>query len=123
MITRNTSFGFNREAAFASKPRACRQAKELTRPQGHLGPAPSELWSGHPPISPEQRQRFRAAIERYQEQIVAEKKETINPKNKNHQAQVYRHAVRRALLELGLLTTTRRSISSPLKRKLLDKIS
>ncbi len=96
---------------------ARRQANELTRPRGHLGPTPSELWSAHAPISLEQRQRFHAAIERYQEQIVAEKKESFNSKNKNHQAQVYRQAVRRALLDCGLLTITRRSITLPLKRK------
>ena len=34
---------------------ARRQANELTRPQGHLGPTPSELWAGHAAITAEQR--------------------------------------------------------------------
>jgi len=102
---------------------ARQQANELTRPQGHLGPTPIELWSVYIPMSQEQRQRLRTVIERHREQILAAKKQPLNPQNKNQQAQVYRQAVRRALPELGLLAITRRSISPPLKRNKQDKIS
>jgi hypothetical protein len=102
---------------------ARRQANELTRPRGHLGPTPSDLSSRHTPISAEQRAQFRAAFHHHSERILTERKESFDPENKNHQRQVHRQAVRQALLELGLLTTKRRSISLPLKRKKRDKIS
>jgi len=54
---------------------------------------------------------------RHQQQVIAERQDTFNIENKNHQHQVLRQAARRALLELGLLTITRRSIPLPLKRK------
>ena len=41
----------------------------------------------------------------------------IDTKNTTHQRRVRRQAARGALLELGLLTITRRSIPLPLKRK------
>jgi transposase InsO family protein len=100
---------------------ARRQANELTRPQGHLGPTPSELWADHRPVSPEQRRSLHAAIERHRDEIIAAHN-SFDPQNKNHQRQVHRQAVRQALVELGLLTTTRRSISLPLKRKKGAKI-
>ena len=111
--------GWTSEALEAAR----RQANTLTRPQGHLGPTPNDRWSDRASISPEQRTQFHAAVQRHQEAIIAEWKDDFQPENKNHQRQVHRQAVRQALLELGLLTTTRRSISLPLKRKKRDKIS
>jgi nucleoid-associated protein YgaU len=99
------------------------QANELTRPQGHRGPTPSDLWSVRVPIGPEQRKQFLAAVERHRAEILAERKGNLNLKNKNHQRQVQRQAVRRALLECGLLTITWRSVSPPLNPKKRDKIS
>ena len=55
--------------------------------------------------------------------IITEWKENFHPENKNHQRQVRRQVVRQALLEFGLLTTTRRSIFPPLKSKKRAKIS
>ena len=94
----------------------------MTRPQGHLGRTPGELWDDHRPISPDQRSQFRAAVARHRDEIIAAHK-PFDPQNKNHQRQVHRQAVRQALLELGLLTITRRSIPLPLKRKKRAKIS
>ena len=111
--------GWTSEALEAAR----RQANTLTRPQGHLGPTPNDRWSDRASISPEQRTQFHAAVQRHQEAIIAEWKDDFQPENKNHQRQVHRQAVRQALLELGLLTTTRRSISVLLKRKKRDKIS
>jgi transposase InsO family protein len=99
------------------------QANELTRPQGHRGPTPSNLWSTRVPIGPQQRKQFLAAVERHRAEIIAERKSNLNLKNKNHQRQVQRQAVRRALLECGLLTITWRSVSPPLNPKKRDKIS
>jgi transposase InsO family protein len=99
------------------------QANELTRPEGHLGPTPSQRWSARLPVSPAQREKFNQTIACHLQQVIVERKDTFHCQNKNHQHQVLRQAARRALLELGLLTITRRSISLPLKRKKRDKIS
>jgi transposase InsO family protein len=102
---------------------ARRQANELTRPHGHLGPTPTELWASRTPITSEERDQTAAAIEGHRQRILLEWKDHIDPQNKNHQHQVHRQAVRRALLDVGLLTVTRRSISLPLKQKNRDNIS
>lgn len=102
---------------------ARRQANRLARPQGHRNPTPAERWDARTPVPPAQRQQFRAAIERHQQQIIAARKVDYDPNNKNHQNQVLRQAVRQTLLEFGLLTITWRSIPLPLKRKKRAKIS
>ena len=70
---------------------ARRQANELTRPEGHLGPTPSQRWAARTPISPAQRQVFRAAVVGHQRQVIAERQDNFDPENKNHQHQVRRH--------------------------------
>lgn len=101
---------------------ARRQGNELTRPHGHLGPTPGELWASGTPITNEQRDQLAAAIENHRQRILVEWKDHIDPQNKNHQHQVHRQAVRRALFDVGLLTVTRRSIPLPVKREKRDKI-
>jgi transposase InsO family protein len=96
---------------------ARRQANELTRPQGHLGPTPGQLWSRRAAISPEQRATFRSTVGQCRAEIITERGNSFDPQNTNHRKQVHRQAVRRALLDCGLLTITRRSIRLPLKRK------
>ena len=59
----------------------------------------------------------------YSQEKRTARKDDYDPNNKNHQNQVLRQAVRQALLELGLLTITRRSIPLPPKRKERAKIS
>ena len=102
---------------------ARRQGNELTRPLGHRGPTHSQQWAGRTPIEPAQRQQFRDTLARHEQDVLAERRDDIVPGNKNHQHQVLRQAARRALLELGLLTITKRSISLPIKRKKRAKIS
>jgi transposase InsO family protein len=124
MRTRTEHFAERTDGWTAESMEAARrQANELTRPYGHLGPTPSQLWAGHLPIAPQQRTLFLAAVEQCRMEIIADRKEHWNLKNKNHQRQVQRQAVRRALLDCGLLTITRRSISPPLNPKKRDKIS
>ena len=93
---------------------ARQQANALTRPWGHLGPTHSARWSAREPIDPQLRMQFAAAVEHHRREILVERKDTFHPQNKNHQRQVQRQAVRRALLELGLLTITWRSIRLPI---------
>jgi transposase InsO family protein len=107
---------------FGSLASARRQANELTRPWGHNGPTHRERWEAREPITPQLRQAFVAAVERHRQAILVEREAAFDPQNKNHQHQVQRQAVRRAFLELGLLTITRRSIPLPIKRKKRAKI-
>jgi transposase InsO family protein len=102
---------------------ARRQANELTRPYTSPPLTHSQRWATRALISPTQRQQFTATITRYQHQLIAERQDTFNPANKNQKHQVLRQAVRRALVDLGLLTITRRSISLPLKLKKRANIS
>jgi hypothetical protein len=62
------------------------------------------------------------AIQQHRTQIIATWHGQFDEDNKNHQKKVFRQATRRALLDLGLLTITRRSIALPLKRKKGDNI-
>jgi transposase InsO family protein len=102
---------------------ACRQANELLRPHGHLGPTHRECWSTRQPIDPQVRERFVAAVERHRQEILRERQNTFQSENKNHQRQVQRQAVLRALLELDLLTITRRSIPLPINPQNWAKFS
>ncbi len=136
---------------------ARRQANELTRPEGHRRPTPGQRWGARTPISATQREQFREAVARHQQQVIAEREGSFDHENqtgvapeqdgrraktadqlrgvcvagdeafrgftKGHQHQVFRQAVRQAMLDLGLLTITRRSIPLPLKRKKRDKIT
>lgn len=58
-----------------------------------------------------------AANRRCPTQIVANWQGQFDEHNKNHHKQVFRQATRRALLDLGLLTITRRPIPVLLERK------
>jgi transposase InsO family protein len=107
----------------ASLAAARRQANELNRPEGHLGPTPAQRWNARTPINPSDRAALVAALARHRKKVIAERGDDYNPNNKNHQRQVQRQAVLRALLELGLLTIDRRSITPPLMPKKRAKIS
>lgn len=82
----------------------------------------AECWASRNPILDVDRDRLETLIRTHQRAIIAELPE-FNPRNKNHVNKVLRQAVRRALLDDGLLTITRRSITPPLKRQKLAKIS
>ena len=60
---------------------ARRQANVFTRPEGHLGPTPDDLWSDRTPISEMERTEFRAAVLRHRDTIVRQHSsaETIDP--------------------------------------------
>ena len=99
------------------------QANQLARPEGHLGPTPAERWDERPPITEEERTELSAAIEKHRQRVLDELTTPFDPNNQRQQHQVHRQAVRRALLDVGLLTITRRSIPLPLRSKNWDKFS
>lgn len=107
----------------ASLARAQKQANELTRPLGFLGPTPNQRWAEREPITAQQRAAFLTAVCRCRRDILAEEKDRLNLQNKNHKRKLQRQAVKRALLDCGLLTMTERLIPPPLRRKKAAKIS
>ena len=74
-------------------------------------------------IASQERDQLAAAIEGHRQRIPVEWKDHIDPQNRNHQRQAHRQAVRRSLLDLGLLAVTGRSIPLPIEREKRDKIS
>jgi transposase InsO family protein len=96
---------------------ARRQANALTRPDDSTGPVPDDAWCARSPIADAERTQFRLAVDRHRATI-----------DQQHSALdtisylVHRQAVRRALVELGLLSITRRSITLPLRYLKMAKI-
>lgn len=113
------SRGFWTTAALSD---AQHQANTLLRPLHHLGPTPAERWSARTPVADQERDDLAQAITKHYQRLLPL---TTNgqPATVNDQRRVYRAAVRQALLDLGLLSITRRSISPPFKLKKRAKIS
>ncbi len=103
--------------------KAMHQANELARPEGHLSPAPEERWRQRLPITEDERTELSTAIEKHRKNVIDELNEPFDPNNRRQQHQVHRQAVRRALLDVGLLTVTRRSIPLPLRSTNWDRFS
>jgi transposase InsO family protein len=101
---------------------ARRQANALTRPDGHLGPVPDDLWSERRPITEAERTEFRVAVLRHRDTIQGQHSSAETTTNTTTIHSIHRQAVRRALVELGLLSITRRSITLPLRLLKLAKI-
>ncbi|MFZ5833332.1 MAG: hypothetical protein ACOY3P_24850, partial [Planctomycetota bacterium] len=98
------------------------QANHLFRPEGHLGPTPTERWHERTPIPEQERNALAAAIAKNRKRILR----VTTPEESarlNHERHVTRSAVRRALTDLGLLTITWRSITPPFKLRKADTIS
>ncbi len=123
--------GTNFFAALAGHPgywtsecleKARRQANELTRPQGPTGPTHADRWASRPAIAQKQRDQLETMIRGNQTRIIDTMPQFCT-NNRNHQHKVLRQAVRRALLDAGLLTITRRSITPPINRRFSAKIS
>ena len=101
---------------------ATAQANELSAPRPPRSHAPRGLVRPQPIDSP-MRDRFTAATKRHRQEILRERQDKFRLENKNHQRQVQRQAVFRALLALDLLTITRRSIPLPINPKKWAKFS
>jgi transposase InsO family protein len=97
------------------------QANALTRPNGHLGPAPGDLWSDRPPITDDERTEFHTAVFRHRA-INLQQSSSTESMTKTIIDSIQRQAVRRALVELGMLSIIRRSITLPLRLLKLAKI-
>lgn len=102
---------------------ARRQANELTRPMGHLGPTPLDLWNARAVVDPSQCDLFRDAVARHRQDILAALPAAQTSPIDNLATRVQRRSVRRALVELGLLSINRRSIPLPFRHLYVAKIS
>ena len=102
---------------------ARRQANALSRPHGYLAPTPDGLWSARSPITDVERTDFQLAVRHHRDTI--ERQHPFTEMTTQTSATMYslhRQAVRRALVDLGLLSITRRSITLPLRLLKLAKI-
>jgi putative transposase len=90
------------------------EANAYPRPNGELGPSPNQLWNARSPITQQQRERFALEVERRLPCIEAAHGW---PENDNDQRSLDREAISQALVELGYLFITRRSIPLPIRGK------
>jgi transposase InsO family protein len=88
------------------------EANATARPQGETGPTPKELWQPRRSITAEERVLFQEAVLRQREELGA-KEESSNKEERRMQ----REAIRRALVEHGILLFTRRRIPLPIPRR------
>jgi transposase InsO family protein len=99
-------------------------ANELYWPWGHRGPTAGEVWRRRRPITAAERAAFRGAVARHQDRARQElgypKDQPLGPQA---QARIDRLAIRRTCVECGLLSFTRRSITTPLTAQFVAGIS
>lgn len=91
------------------------QANHTARPWGLHGPVPAERWRKRRSISCEERQAFRQSCAQLREAVIAERELGQEELEKESIVRsVQRTAVRRALVEHGLLIIQRRLIRPPI---------
>jgi transposase InsO family protein len=95
------------------------EANAYPRPHGELGPSPDQLWNARSPIIQQQRERFALEVDQRLLRI-----EAVQgwPENDNDQRSLDREAISQALVELGYLFITRRSIPLPITSKKVANI-
>jgi transposase InsO family protein len=103
---------------------ARRMANELTYPRGPLGPTRQECFRTSPRISLDARTAFGRSVEFEQNQERLKQGDRLDTDlGRVAQAQIDRVAIRRALVEHGYLSFTRRSITPPIKTQISLRIS
>lgn len=85
------------------------EANATARPHGETGPTPDELWQTRHPITPEEHRLFQETVRRRREELGA--KEALPAKEERR---MQREAIRRALVEHGILLFSRRIIPLPI---------
>jgi hypothetical protein len=90
-------------------PAAQAEANATARPQGETGPTPNELWQTRRPILSAARQSFRKTMRKQRAEL--------NPKEDlpdKEERRMQREAIRRALVEHGILLISRRRLPQPI---------
>ena len=99
------------------------EANATARPHGPAGPTPDEAWAARPSLTTDQRRSFRRSVEGHRDNALREWQElhTASRSVLSERA-VDRVAIRRALVEHGVLLFTRRSIPPPIPRQKAEAI-
>ena len=85
------------------------EANATARPQGETGPTPNELWQTRWLITPQERRLFQQTVHQKREEVNS--KEDVSAKEERR---MQREAIRRALVEHGILLFSRRRIPQPI---------
>ena len=94
------------------------EANATARPRGPSGPTPDASWHARRVVTPEERRRFQATVERLRIQERGDNLlTTAGPLSPTQEAIVERRAVRRALEEHGYLLYSRRRFPLPIRRR------
>jgi hypothetical protein len=106
---------------------AQQEANATARPRGHSQPTPDQAWQDRRAIPDQQRTRFHNAVQHQRELLRADPDFTdfpkVGPLNVPQQRALDRHAIRRALVELGFLLFQRRRIPLPFTTKKVTGIT
>jgi transposase InsO family protein len=87
---------------------AMQLANTISRPWGHRGPTPEEVWQARQPISDRQRHEFQTALQRHRALAVDDLGiDSTQPTTDVQAARLDRVALRRAMEQLGYLTLER----------------
>jgi hypothetical protein len=85
------------------------EANATARPKSETGPTPSEVWDTRRRITAQERGLFQSAVQRQRDQLGP--KEDLSSKEERR---MQREAIRRALVEHGILLYSRRRIPLPI---------
>ena len=96
------------------------EANSQARPHGPQGPAPDQAWNARRSLTPEQRTRFQATVAQQRLALLAQDGPPDHPAQQRAHD---RHAIRRALVEHGLLLFSRRLLPLTFPRPKSAKIS
>lgn len=96
---------------------ARQQANATARPRRLHGATPDEVWYSRTPLTADERTRFRATVQQFQDDVRWEKHlPLVEELSRTTQAAVDRVAIPRALVAHDLLLFRRRKISAPITR-------
>jgi hypothetical protein len=91
---------------------ARREANETARPWGHRGPTPAEVWAHRRPLTNRERARFRATVQRLEEEERASRGMSAGTVAAGpEEAALNRAVLTRALVASGLLAFTSQRVA------------
>lgn len=95
------------------------RANEITRPWGHDGPTPNQVWANRVPITDSEREAFIRAVEETETELrkEAEIGSSDRKLDKRTEARIRRESIGRALVALGYLEIRRMRFTPPIRSK------
>ena len=121
---RSTSPGATTTAAGPPLPWRLRDGRRTNSPglHGHRRPSPAKSWADPTPITTAEHDQLAAALATHRQEI-RDVTNDFDPAKLNHVRRLQRRALRRALLDLGLVTMNRRALTLPFTLHKAAKIS